>query len=283
MTARTYIIAGLLWIAVALPVKGAAPDAVDSKLESARENLRISRATEQRIAGELDGLRKSGRATPEVLREYETYLARVQAMVVENRRIVRDMEAVRAAYAPEQKESAPKSTEAADSILNPKIPEQQAVDELTALDRELTESLGQFDEMLLKQLDKIRQQSAGKMRDLAEQAAAAAKRLRDKTAETESEENGTVDKKEDEAEKGSAGTQKAVQKETGEGGTETAAEGASRQGSEGPSGKPKGYSGGKDDDIVARQLREAAENETDPELKAKLWKEYEEYKKNTTQ
>ena len=33
-----------------------------------------------------------------------------------------------------------------------------------------------------------------------------------------------------------------------------------------------------DDDIVARQLREAAEKETDPELKEKLWKEYEEYK-----
>ena len=34
-----------------------------------------------------------------------------------------------------------------------------------------------------------------------------------------------------------------------------------------------------DDDIVARQLREAAEKETDPELRAKLWKEYEDYKK----
>jgi hypothetical protein len=30
---------------------------------------------------------------------------------------------------------------------------------------------------------------------------------------------------------------------------------------------------------VARQLREAAEKETDPVLKEKLWKEYEEYKK----
>jgi hypothetical protein len=27
-------------------------------------------------------------------------------------------------------------------------------------------------------------------------------------------------------------------------------------------------------------LREAAENETDPELKEKLWKEYEDYKKS---
>jgi hypothetical protein len=34
----------------------------------------------------------------------------------------------------------------------------------------------------------------------------------------------------------------------------------------------------RDDDIVARQLREAAEKETDPELKAKLWEEYRKYK-----
>ncbi len=33
-----------------------------------------------------------------------------------------------------------------------------------------------------------------------------------------------------------------------------------------------------DDDIVARQLREAAEKETDPELKEKLWEEYRKYK-----
>ena len=38
---------------------------------------------------------------------------------------------------------------------------------------------------------------------------------------------------------------------------------------------------GNDDDIVARRIRKAAEQETDPELKDKLWKEYVEYKKNT--
>jgi hypothetical protein len=32
---------------------------------------------------------------------------------------------------------------------------------------------------------------------------------------------------------------------------------------------------------VARQLREAAEKETDPELKAKLWEEYRRYKRGT--
>lgn len=35
----------------------------------------------------------------------------------------------------------------------------------------------------------------------------------------------------------------------------------------------------KDDDIIARQLREAAMAETDPELKEKLWEEYRKYKK----
>ncbi len=40
----------------------------------------------------------------------------------------------------------------------------------------------------------------------------------------------------------------------------------------------KGYD--RDDDIVARQLREAAEKESDPELKEKLWEEYRKYKEN---
>lgn len=36
----------------------------------------------------------------------------------------------------------------------------------------------------------------------------------------------------------------------------------------------------KDDDIVARQLREAAERETDPQLREKLWEEYRKYKES---
>jgi hypothetical protein len=36
---------------------------------------------------------------------------------------------------------------------------------------------------------------------------------------------------------------------------------------------------GSDDDIVARQIREAAMKETDPELREKLWDEYRKYKK----
>lgn len=49
-----------------------------------------------------------------------------------------------------------------------------------------------------------------------------------------------------------------------------------------PSGGPGGgASSVADDDVVARQLREAAERETDPELREKLWEEYRRYKGQT--
>jgi len=42
---------------------------------------------------------------------------------------------------------------------------------------------------------------------------------------------------------------------------------------------PSDIDNGQDDDIIARQLREAAQKERDPELRAKLWEEYRKYKK----
>jgi hypothetical protein len=41
---------------------------------------------------------------------------------------------------------------------------------------------------------------------------------------------------------------------------------------------PDGTPAGTDDDVVAKQLREAAETEKDPQLRAKLWEEYRKYK-----
>ena len=43
-------------------------------------------------------------------------------------------------------------------------------------------------------------------------------------------------------------------------------------------GIPEDIDGGSDDDIVARQIREAALKEKDPALRAKLWDEYRKYK-----
>jgi hypothetical protein len=52
-------------------------------------------------------------------------------------------------------------------------------------------------------------------------------------------------------------------------------------GGSGPSNVPSDVPDGRDDDIVARQLREAAMKETDPELRERLWEEYRQYKKST--
>jgi len=41
---------------------------------------------------------------------------------------------------------------------------------------------------------------------------------------------------------------------------------------------PSDVADARDDDVVARQLREAAMDETDPVLKEKLWEEYRRYK-----
>jgi hypothetical protein len=45
---------------------------------------------------------------------------------------------------------------------------------------------------------------------------------------------------------------------------------------------PPDVGDGSDDDIVARQLRQAAMEEDDPELREKLWDEYRRYKASLT-
>ena len=54
--------------------------------------------------------------------------------------------------------------------------------------------------------------------------------------------------------------------------------GGSGPGTTGSTDIPPDVGDGSDDDIVARQLREAAMAEKDPELREKLWEEYRRYK-----
>jgi len=65
----------------------------------------------------------------------------------------------------------------------------------------------------------------------------------------------------------------------GEDQPDSGARGRPRPGSQ--TSAPEDIPDGSDDDVVARQLREAAEMETDPELKAKLWEEYRRYKEGS--
>lgn len=132
--------------------------------------------------------------------------------------------------------------------------------------------MGTFDDKLRKEQEVVAQE-----RDAREAAS---------TAQTE----GTDSSDAENGETGSAGTENPVVDGSGEKKGETAARpgdlksekdrAASGGTSTGNGSSVGNIPDGSDDDIVARRLRKAAEQETDPELKEKLWKEYIEYKKN---
>lgn len=288
--------AGCLWLSVACiifafscaqhrttemaPAVNPAPATeITLKLEEARSNLAVSKATEERISTELNTLKQSGNADPDDLKNYEIYLSRVQSMVAEHQKIVDEMESALARY-----HGAEKADGGAEAAM---APEQEAGD-LNTLDRKLGDSLSEFDEMLLKEMDEIREKSERRMSTLAEEAASAAGKIG-----ADGGESGAASEGSSAAEGGGEvasekGRQDSGQSESGGSyGNVPVTEGPVAGGSAGSgtvSGKGSQPSESEqDDDIVARQLREAAEKETDPELKKKLWKEYEDYKKAGSQ
>jgi hypothetical protein len=146
-----------------------------------------------------------------------------------------------------------------------------------AIDKRLDDSLGTFDSEIRKEQEKNAQE-----RD-ARNAANAGTTQNESTDDDDSEEEGDLasggsastegpDKGERKSRPGDLKSEKDRKK----------SEGAGSNGAQGNSGgdAKTEIPDGSDDDVVARRLRKAAENETDPELKEKLWKEYVEYKKN---
>jgi hypothetical protein len=256
-----------------------AKDSAESRLARARENLRISEQTEKRIAADLEQLKKSGKASDEAVKDYENYLESVQAITAENRRMLEQMEAAYTDKAAGKAGPAVPDANKMKQSAGLDIPEEHTMDEVAALDRELDSSLAKFDDMLLKEMEKIQAGSSGKLQELAQEAADAARRLREKGLEVDtSGSESAPDSKKERTEEPKTGPEK--ESSANKTGTESATKEDSRKGGEGPSSTDQRRAGYEDDDIVARQLREAAEKETDPELKAKLWKEYEEYKKS---
>jgi hypothetical protein len=127
-------------------------------------------------------------------------------------------------------------------------------EERGGLDRELDASLKQFDELLEREQE-----------DLAER--------REETAiQVAASSGGSVPIGTDDGNVSGGGDPTAGSSATGPGSHPS---GANRGGS---GGVPADVKNGSDDDVVARQLREAAEYEKDPALREKLWQEYRDYK-----
>ena len=140
------------------------------------------------------------------------------------------------------------------------------------LNKEFTDSLGAFDEFILQELSKIDQETSAPLEEqelsgLAGEAAAAVQRLASKGIDLAL--NTGADRTVDNFPENQSLT-KQIKIPAGTGGEE----GTSRAIAT-PAANIESIV---DDDIVARQLREAAEKEIDPVLKEKLWREYNAYK-----
>jgi len=160
----------------------------------------------------------------------------------------------------------------------PAGPGQTPDERRAAIDRRLDDSLGTFDAALKKE-----QQANAHERD-AHQAATAG------TATTEAQ---PTDKSDSADASGSAATDTSQgssdaadkrgnsdRKSSRPGDLKSEKSGAKGDDNAGNGAAAREIPDGSDDDVVARRLRKAAEQETDPELKDKLWREYVEYKKN---
>jgi hypothetical protein len=140
---------------------------------------------------------------------------------------------------------------------------QTAEERHAALDKELSDSLGAFDARLHKEQQKTAEERDARQATVATTATSTESPGSSPGADGAGKQNARGESKTSRA--GDLKSEKAA-------GTNGSASGNGAQATVIPDGN--------DDDIVARRIRKAAELETDPELKDKLWQEYVEYKKN---
>jgi hypothetical protein len=268
----------LIWIFSACLAWGVVPaDTVTDRsalLEVARENLRVTEAAERRVGDEYESLYAAGALAAEEIEEYRGFLQRIRRFVERYRLEVAVLSG--AAHAADQDEA---SVAPREDLWRSFSGEQTDEEQAGALDAELDASLGDFDEMLLRE----QQQLAEKARTA--EAAAAGGGAGGGSAGAQGLAGNAAAASETFATQGdmSAGAPgAAAAAETGQRRV-AAAGGYSGTGQrQGRSPSPADIPDGGDDDIVARQLREAAEKEIDAELRERLWDEYRKYK-NATQ
>ncbi len=155
----------------------------------------------------------------------------------------------------------------------------QTDEEIVAvLDKQLEDELQNYDQQLHKELEQAEQEKKTQA-----QQREAAQRQGDIDSENDIESEAISTGNEQESITNEEQVAKANrQSSTASSGSEPSDSESNPSGNQdkGSSGTtPKDIPRGDDDDVVARQLREAAENEKDPKLREKLWDEYRKYKK----
>jgi len=153
-------------------------------------------------------------------------------------------------------------------------------------EQDLESSLQEFDEKLLRELEQAqqeRQESARQKAVIRSDAELEAEADSEDEGESEASASGKGDENSEESNKttssdGQESSDDALSEQSGAANSSDQNESSSREREGSASTQESNVPTGDDDDIIARQLREAAEAETDPEIKEKLWTEYRKYK-----
>ena len=161
-----------------------------------------------------------------------------------------------------------------------------AEDKRAQIDRRFDETFAVFDERMRKEQETISQERAARGGGSGSAGGAAAGEESGDGQSSEGEGSGEEgDGMPGEGPAGesgdSAGSGESSGGRSGEQGGGGGVGGGGPLGGSGPNTVPADIPDGRDDDIVARQLREAAMKETDPELRERLWEEYRQYKQST--
>jgi uncharacterized membrane protein YgcG len=154
-----------------------------------------------------------------------------------------------------------------------------------SMDKQLFAALADFDELLLKEEEKVSarvpsQRESGSAGQNGTNGSGGSSGGTGTSGDGSGDQDGSGMTS---ADTGDSGSSAAEGENTAQPGTASGAQSSAGAGDANIDHSRYGAPGGKlpppqDDDIVARQLREAAEKETDPELKKKLWEEYWKYK-----
>ena len=264
--------------------------AVDDALPAARQELRLRVETEKRMRGEFESLLADRAMSRAEISDFEHYLARLATVVDEQRALVAKLEESDADGA-----AGSGDTNSQAATLPADFDGGQTdAEKIATLDAELGSSLSDFDEKLLREQQEIDEKSRAASTGESGAQAGGGGGETGKSGEGEGQGQGertTGDSAEGDTESAadsSENTAESGQQSAGGESRDAAGRSDEQVASAGGSGRntaknppPPDIADGKDDDIVARQLREAAENEEDPELRDKLWDEYRNYKNST--
>jgi hypothetical protein len=234
------------------------------ELAEARHALGVSEQVLERMQRRVTAAQADPSVMPAERQRLTDYLEHVRALVDANRERVKtlELELGRQAGAGEPSTYPPTAIN-----VDPVMTESE---EVSALEDELKASLSEFDEMLLEEARKRREERPdgdGLGGGMAGSGAGAAGGGESRDSQTAT----AADKGLESIPEGPA------PESTGE---EATAGGPSSPGDQErtASRTPPDVGDGSDDDVVARQIRKAAESEPDPELRERLWEEYRKYK-----